>query len=314
MLFTRLDQVVDACDDFPRKRVAVAVAQDETVLSALKTAAERDVADAVLVGDAAEIRRIAGQIQLDLAPHEVVDISDTEAAAAEAVRRVSQGGADVLMKGQIHTDDFLRAILHKEQGLRTGNVMSHVFVLELLGEQRLVLVTDGAFNIAPDLVTKARIVLNAVYLAEMLGIEQPKTAALAAVEVVDPAMPATLDAAALAQMSRRRQFTRGVVDGPLALDNALSMLAAKHKKIEGPVAGQADILLTPDIEAGNMLAKAHVYLAGGYLAGVVVGGAAPIVLTSRADNAESKLYSIAMAVHMVNMQRHAQVKLGRVYC
>jgi len=313
MAFTRLQQIVDRCEDFPKKKVAVAVAQSRSVLEAMKSADEQDVATAVLIGDEAEIAAKAEEVGLDLSRHEVQHAPDPEAAASLAVRQVSQGGADVLMKGHIHTDDFLRALLDKEHGLRAGTILSHVFVLELVDQERLVLVTDGAFNVAPDLVRKAQIALNAVYLAELLGMSEPKTAVLAAVEVVNPDMPATLDAAALAQMSDRRQFTRGIIDGPFALDNAMSELAAKHKKLSGPVAGRADIMLAPDIEAGNMLAKAHVYLAGGSVAGVVVGAAAPVVLTSRADTALSKLYSIALAVHMANMKRDQKIKLGRLH-
>jgi phosphate butyryltransferase len=217
------------------------------------------------------------------------------------------------MKGHLHTDDFLRGLLDKETGLRSGHIMSHVYILETKPLGRLTLVTDGAMNVAPDLPTKADIVMNAVYLARLLGVQMPKVCCLAAVELINPEMPATLEAAALAKMSDRGQFPECQVDGPFALDNAVSLLAAQTKKINSPCAGQADILLVPDIEAGNILAKSFSFLCGGRVAGVLVGAAAPVVLTSRADSAEAKLYSIATAVYMSDMKRDGRTKIGKVH-
>lgn len=266
-----LDEVVEAVRRRPMKTVAVAVAEHESILSAVRQAAEAGIAEAVLVGDRDEVAAAAEQAGLDLADVAVIHEANDLRAAAIATELVSSGRADILMKGQIHTDDFLRAILDKETGLRSGALMSHVFILETLSLQRLTLVTDGAMNIAPDLVTKAAIILNAVYLAQLLGIEEPRVGVLAATELVNPDMPATVDAAVLSKMSERRQFPACCIDGPFALDIAVSALAAQTKRISGPVAGACDILLVPNIEAGNMLAKSFVYLCGGRVAGVLVG-------------------------------------------
>jgi phosphate butyryltransferase len=235
-------------------------------------------------------------------------------AIGEAVRLVSGGKAEILMKGYVHTDDFLRGVLNKEYGLRTGSIMSHVFVAEIREWDKLVFVTDSAMNIAPDLEQKAAILLNAVYLANLFGIAKPKVAVLAAVELVNPNMPATLDAAALGTMADRGQYVPAcVVDGPFGLDNAVSEAAAKHKKIGGPVAGKGDILVVPDIEAGNILAKSLVYFGGHRMIGLLIGAKAPVVLTSRADSQEAKLLSIAAAVLMVNQQRALEFKIGKVH-
>jgi len=212
------------------------------------------------------------------------------------VEIVSSGKADILMKGMISTANFLRGVLNKEKGLRTGSLLSHVYIHEVEGLDRILFVCDPAFNIAPDLNAKVKIVENTVELAKSFGVDTPKVAALAAVEVVNPDMPCTLDAAALVQMNRRNQIKGCIIDGPLALDNALSVEAAKHKGIVSEVAGHAEVLLVPDIEAGNIFAKGIVYLTNNKTAGLVLGAKAPIVLTSRADSAETKLLSIASAV------------------
>ena len=300
----------------PKKTVAVACGDMTSVLAACKRAEDEGVADAILVGDAARMRQIAADAGIDTAPFELVDVPDPDEAAQVAVRLVSSGRAHCVMKGHIHTDDFLRAVLQREGGLRTKRLLSHVFLLEVPGpsalgpDDRLLLVTDGAMNIAPDFQAKAQIARNAIDVARMLGVAEPKVAALAAVELVNPKMPATQDAAILSHMSARGQFEHGVVEGPFALDNAVSERAAREKGIDNPVAGKADILLVPDIEAGNILVKTFVYLAGGRLAGVLVGASAPVVLTSRADTAESKFLSIATAVLLAGMQE-TSVKVGR---
>lgn len=308
-----LDEIVEAVRSRPIRKLAVAVAEHESILSAVRQAAEWGIAEAILVGDRDEIAAAAEKAGLDLAEVSVVHEPEDLAAAAAATELVSSGGADILMKGQIHTDDFLRAVLDRERGLRSGHVMSHVFILETGHLGRLTLVTDGAMNIAPDLVQKADIILNAVYLAQLLGVETPKVGVLAATELVNPNMQATVDAAVLSKMSRRRQFPCCQIDGPFALDNAVSELAAQIKRIDGPVAGNCDILLVPTIEAGNILAKSFVYLAQGRVAGVLVGASAPVVLTSRADSAESKLHSIAAAMLMADLQRTSRLKIGKVH-
>lgn len=308
------DELLEAVKPRPRRKVAVAVAQDRTVIAAAIEARQRDIAEAVLVGDDKQIRQIADEAGIRLDDTPVVDEADPIRAVAAAVRMVSAGQADILMKGYVHTDDFLRGVLNKEIGLRTGSIMSHVFIAELARRDRLVFITDAAMNIAPTLEQKAAILLNAVYLAHMFGVPDPKVALLAAVELVNPGMPATLDAAALATMAHRSQYVpAATVDGPFALDNAVSERAARHKKITGPVAGQADILVVPAVEAGNILAKSLVYFADARLVGLLVGAKAPVVLTSRADTMESKLLSIAGAVLMVNQARALHFKVGKVH-
>jgi len=289
------------------------VAQDQSVLEAIKQAEERNIADGILVGDKEAILEAAKAVGLDAGIVDIVHEPSDVKAARTAAQLVREHQADILMKGLIHTDDFLRGLLDPEVGLRTGSIMSHVFLLDTKHLGRLTLVTDGAMNIAPDLLQKGAIIMNAVYLANLLGIECPKVGVVCAVELVNPSMPATMEAAALAVMSRRGQFPRCIVDGPFALDNALSVAAAQHKRIESEIAGQCDILLMPDIEAGNMLAKSFTYLANGRVAGVLVGAAAPVVLTSRADPADSKLYSIATAVLMAHMRRDSRLKIGKVH-
>jgi phosphate butyryltransferase len=308
-----LDDIVEAVRNRPIKKIAVAVAEHESILGAVRQAAEWGIAEAVLVGDRDEIAVAAEKAELDLADVSVVHSDSDLEAASTATELVSSGRADILMKGQIHTDDFLRAVLDKERGLRAGHVMSHVFILETTHQGRLTLVTDGAMNIAPDLVQKADIILNAVYLAQLLGVESPKVGVLAATELVNPQMQATVDAAVLSKMSERRQFPCCKIDGPFALDNAVSELAADIKRIPGEVAGNADVLLVPNIEAGNMLAKSYVYLAQGRVAGVLVGASAPVVLTSRADSSEAKLYSIATAMLMADLRRASRLKIGKVH-
>jgi phosphate butyryltransferase len=312
-LIRSLDGVLEAVEGKPMCRVSVAVADDASVLEALKDARERGLADAILVGHEMRIREVAERVGFELNGTGIVHEPSPTRACVTAASLVRENQADIMMKGHVHTDDFLRGVLNKEQGLRTGSIMSHVFLLDTKHLGRITMVTDGAMNITPDLLTKGAIIMNAVYMAHHLGIECPLVGVLGAVELVNPNMPATLDAAALAQMSERGQFPRCLVDGPLALDNALSVVAAKHKGIESEVAGQCDVLLVPNIEAGNMLAKAFTYLARSLTAGVLVGAAAPVVLTSRADSAESKMYSLATAVLMANMRRDSRMKVGKVH-
>jgi phosphate butyryltransferase len=304
--------VLEAIKPWPKRRVAVAVGQDDAVLDAVARAEKENVADAVLVGDEALIREVAKKTGISLEGIEILHEPDAEAAAKKAVHLVSSGNCHIVMKGKIHTDDFLRAVLDKEVGLRGKRLLSHTFILEVERPQRhLVFVTDGAMNIAPDFEQKAQIATNAISLARLFGIEQPKVAALAGVELVNPKMPATQDAAVLALMSYRGQFEAGVVEGPLALDLAVSEEAARVKGVKNPVAGKADILLVPNLESGNILVKAFSHLAGGLTAGLVLGAKAPVVLTSRADSAESKFLSIACAVYAANMES-VRVKVGKV--
>lgn len=306
------DDVLDAIKPYPKKRVAVAVGQDDAVLEAVSRAEEENVADCILVGDSDKIRAAADAVKADLSKADIVDEKDVHKAARAAVAMVSSGECHIAMKGKLHTDDFLRAILDRDVGLRSGRLLSHVFLLEVaLPVKRLIFVTDGAMNILPNFEEKAQIVTNAVGLARLFGIDQPKVAALAGVELVNPKMPATQDAAVLTLMSHRKQFEAGVVEGPLALDLAVSEAAARTKGVDNPVAGKADILLMPSLEAGNIMVKCFSHLAGGRTAGLILGAKAPIVLTSRSDSSESKFHSIACAVYAANFES-VRVKMGKV--
>lgn len=289
------NEIIEKVKQNDMKKVAVAVAQDEAVLRAVKDANDNGIADAVLVGNHDEIVSIALKIGMDIKKFEIVDEPDVKKAALKAVELVSSGKADMVMKGLVDTATFLRSVLNKEVGLRTGKLMSHVAIFETEAFDRLLFLTDVAFNMYPELKDKVQIINNAVKVAHAVGIEQPKVAPVCAVEVVNPNMPATLDAAMLAKMSDRGQIKGCVVDGPLALDIALSEEAAHHKKVSGPVAGKADILLMPNIETGNVMYKTLTYTTHSKNGCLLVGTAAPVVLTSRADSHETKMYSIALA-------------------
>lgn len=277
-------------------RVAVAAAADEPVLEAVKDAVDMGLASADLVGDEGIIRSLAEKIGLDLETVTIHHEPDAKAAARKAVKLVHDGKASVLMKGMIGTADFLRAVLDKETGLRTGWTLSSVAVIESPKLDRLILMTDGGMVMYPTLEEKVQILQNVVPVCRGLDISQPKAAAVCAVEVVNPAMQATLDAAALTVMSQRGQIKGILVDGPLGMDNALSEEAARHKGIGGAVAGKADVILVPNIEAGNIMYKTVVYMAQAETAALIMGAAAPIIMTSRADSPKTKLNSIAVAL------------------
>lgn len=279
----------------PTKTVAVAVAQDEPVLEAVRDAKKNGIANAILVGDKEKIIAIAEKIDLNIADFEIVDEKDIKKAALKAVEIVSTGKADMVMKGLVDTATFLRSVLNKEVGLRTGKLMSHVAVFETEAFDRLIFLTDVAFNMYPTLKEKVDIIKNAAAVAHALGIEEPKVAPLCAIETVNENMPATVDAALLSKMSDRGQIKGCIVDGPYALDNALSEEAAKHKKVTGAVAGKADILLMPNIETGNVMYKTLTFTTKSKNGGILVGTAAPVILTSRSDSHETKMYSIALA-------------------
>jgi phosphate butyryltransferase len=311
---TNFDELFSLVDQYPVRKVAVAAAEDSSVIEAVSEARKKNIADTVLVGNEAAINKIASSSNVSLNGTQIIDEPDPIRAISSAVKIVSSGQADILMKGYIHTDDFLRGLLNKEHGLRTVSIMSHVFVAEIRAQNKLIFITDAAMNIAPDLEQKAAILLNVVHLAKLFGVVNPKVAVLAAVELVNPAMPATVDAACLAKMAERNQYVPAcTVDGPLAMDNAISSIAARHKGITGPVAGLADILLVPNIECGNILVKSLVYLGVHRTIGLLIGAEAPVVLTSRADTMESKLLSIAGAALMVNLSRELRLKVGKVH-
>ena len=276
-------------------RVAVAAAQDDAVLQACRNASEQGVATFTLFGDREKIEAVAQKSEVCLEGMQIVNEPDDLRSALRAVEYVSSGKADIVMKGLINTSDLLRAVLDKTVGLRTGRVLSHLALFELKGFDRLIGVTDAGMNIVPTLTQKVDIIQNAAGVFRRLGVNPVKVAVLAAVETVNADMPGTIDAAALAKMADRGQIKDVIVDGPLALDNAVSADAAKHKKIMSPVAGNADILLVPNLEVGNVLGKSLVYMGGGKIAGLIVGARRPVVVTSRADTPESKVFSIALA-------------------
>lgn len=289
------DEVISKVKSQSMKKVAVAVAQDEPVLEAIRDAKKNGIADAILVGDKEEIIKIAETIGMNIDEYEIIDEKDVNKASIETVKLVSSGRADMMMKGLVDTATFLRAVLNKEVGLRTGKQMSHIAIFEVPGYDRLLFVTDAAFNMYPELKEKIDIIKNAVQVAHALENNMPKVAPICAVEVVNPSMPATLDAANLSKMSERGQIKGCIIDGPLALDNALSKEAAAHKKISGPVAGEADILLMANIEAGNAVYKCLTYTTESKNGGLLMGAAAPVIVTSRADSPETKMNSIALA-------------------
>lgn len=294
-MITNFDQVMQQVKINGMKTVAVAVAQDEPVLEAIRDAKLNGIANAILVGDKAKIEESAKLVGLELNDFEIIHEPDNAKASLKAVELVSSKKADMVMKGLVDTATFLRAVLDKEKGLRTGRVLSHVAVFDVPALDRIILVTDAAMNIAPDLMTKKQILENAVIVAKGIGMETPKAAVVCAVEVVNPDMQPTLDAAALSKMCDRGQIKGCIVDGPLAIDNALSEEAARHKGINSPVAGHADIMLVPNIETGNVMYKTLTYTSNAKNGGILAGAAAPVILTSRADSHESKMYSIALA-------------------
>lgn len=283
--------------------VAVAHPCDAASLGAVVEMAAAGLVVPILVGPQAKLRAVAAASSLDIGAFRIVDVPHSHAAAAQAVALVRAGEAELLMKGSLHTDELMREIVAPDTGLRTERRLSHVYIMDVPTYPRPLLITDAAINIAPTLEEKRDIVQNAIDLAHVMGVEAPKVAILGAVETVNPAMRSTLDAAALCKMADRGQITGGIVDGPLAFDNAVSPEAARQKGIVSQVAGQADILVVPDLEAGNMLAKQLTFLAGADAAGVVVGAKVPIILTSRADSERTRVASCAVAVLMTQARR-----------
>ncbi|WP_195948336.1 phosphate butyryltransferase [Paraclostridium bifermentans] len=280
------------------KIISVACSQDKEVLIAVDMAKKEGIANAILVGDIEKTKEIAKELNIDLDGYELIDEKDLAQASLKAVSLVSEGKADMVMKGLVDTSIILKAVLNKEVGLRTGNILSHVAVFDVKGYDRLFFITDAAMNLSPDLQGKKQIIENACVVAHALDIEEPKVAAICAKEKVNPKMQDTVDAKDLEEMCANGYIKGCIVGGPFALDNAVSEEAAKHKGMSHPIAGKADILLAPDIEAGNILYKSLVFFSETKNAGVIVGAKAPIILTSRADSEETKLNSIALGVLM----------------
>ncbi len=302
MSFRTLDFLLERSMTGKTMVLAVAAPHGEDILGAVAEAKEKGVVSPILIGERKKMEKIAEEHSIDLSTFNIIEEPNDGKAAELAVRTVSSGRADLLMKGNVKTATLLKAVLDKEWGLRSGSLLSHVFLFQVPKIDRVVCMTDGGMSMYPDLKAKQGIVENAVSCYHKLGVECPKVAALAAVEVVNTDMPCTIDAAVLAQMNRRGQIKGCLVDGPLALDNAVSEESAKHKGIVSDVAGHADILLVPDIEAGNLIGKVMLYMSGGRGAGVIVGARKPIVLTSRFDTAETKLLSIAFGAVLAKGQ------------
>lgn len=291
----KYNRLIAAAKNVPPLATAVAHPCDETSLRGALEAAEAGLISPILVGPKNKIEGVAQTSSLDLAEAEIVDAPHSHAAAEKAVELVRTGKAELLMKGSLHTDELLAEVVKRETGIRTGRRISHVFVMDVPGHSHTLFITDAAVNIAPDLDAKRDIIQNAIDLFAGLGLGVPKVAILSAVETVTTSIPSTIEAAALCKMSDRGQITGGELDGPLAFDNAISPEAARIKGIKSPVAGQAQILVVPDLEAGNMLAKNLSFLSRADAAGIVLGARVPIILTSRADNVMTRMASCAVA-------------------
>jgi phosphotransacetylase/acyl dehydratase len=289
------DRLLELARPLPPIPTSVVAPETAVALAGAILAAEQTLIVPILIGCQAKIEAAAAQINADLSGYEIINVPDHDAAAARAVALVHEGRARAVMKGDLHTDQLLRAILKREGGLRTSRRLSHVFVMDVPGLEHLLLVTDAAINIAPNLQTKVDIAQNAIYLALALGITEPKVGVLSAVETVTPSIPSTLDAAILSKMAERGQIKGGLVDGPLAMDNAVDLNAARTKGLTSLVAGRANILLAPNLEAGNMIAKELTFLAHAQAGGLVMGAQVPVILTSRADDDKSRLASCAVA-------------------
>ncbi len=295
MVLKTLNSFIEIAKQKPKKKIAVAAAEDQPVLEAVRDARAEGIAEPVLVGNRKRITEIAGQIQFDLSGIDLIDEINPAMASKIAVSLIRDGKAQILMKGLVNSADYLKAILDKENGLRKGDLLSHIGFFETPNYHKVLALTDAAQNIAPDLNEKKSIISNAVDIFHRLGVNNPKVALIAAVESVNPKMEATLHAAALTMMNRRKQIKGCIIDGPLAFDNAVSAEAAEHKGIDSEVAGDADLIVAPNIEVANALYKSFTYLAGATVASITLGAAAPVVLTSRADSERSKLMSIALA-------------------
>jgi phosphotransacetylase len=299
----KYERLLERCKPLAAIPTAVAHPCEETALAGAVDAARLGLITPILVGPAEKIKTIAAASQIDLSGLEIVDVPHSNASAAKAVELVREGRAEVLMKGSLHTDELMSAIVSRERGLRTARRISHAFVMDVPTYHKVLIVTDAAINIAPALEDKVDICQNAIDLAISLGCEKPKVAILCAVETVNSKMQATLDAAALCKMSERGQIKGGILDGPLAFDNAISKQAAQTKGINSEVAGDPDILLAPDLEAGNILAKQLSFLANADSAGMVLGARVPVILTSRADSVRSRIASCAVAKLVAHARR-----------
>lgn len=307
----KYDRLVAAAQSLPKLKVAVAHPCDGASLGAVFEAAGLGLIEPILVGPQAKIKAAAEALGKDVSTMRIVDAPHSHAAAEAAVDLVKAGEAEALMKGSLHTDELMGAVVRREGGLRTARRISHCFVMDVPTHETALIITDAAVNIAPTLEDKVHIVQNAIDLARALRVDPVLVAILSAMETVNPKVPSTIEAAALCKMADRGQITGGVLDGPLALDNAIDLGAAKIKKIQSPVAGKANVLVVPDLEAGNMLAKSLTFLADADAAGIVLGARVPVILTSRADSTITRLASCAVASLVAEAQR-AQLSIGEV--
>ena len=301
----KYERLLARCHGVEPVPTAVAHPCEAAALTGAVEAATLGLIKPLLVGPADRINETARAANIDLGDLQIIDVPHSNASAAKAVELVREGKAEILMKGSLHTDELMAAVVSREGGLRTGRRISHVFVMDVPTYHKVLIVTDAAINIAPTLEDKVDICQNAIDLAISLGLQRPKVAILAAVETVTSKMPATIDAAALCKMAERGQIKNAILDGPLAFDNAISKEAAQTKGIKSEVAGDPDILLTPDLEAGNILAKQLSFLANADSAGMVLGARVPIILTSRADSVRSRIASCAVAKIVAHARQHA---------
>lgn len=301
------EDLLRRCRGLAAVTTAVAYPCEQTALAGAVEAAEAGLISPILVGPREKIRQVAKEAGLRIDPYPIEDVPESHAAAARAVELVRAARAEVLMKGSLHTDDLMGAVVASATGLRTGRRISHAFIMAVPTYHKPLIITDAAINIAPDLEAKRDICQNAIDLARSLGVATPKVAILSAVETVTVKIPSTLDAAALCKMADRGQITGAVLDGPLAMDNAISPEAARTKGIASAVAGDADILVAPDLEAGNILAKQLTFLANADAAGLVLGARVPVILTSRADGVRARTASCAVAVLVAHARRGAPV-------
>ena len=304
----KYQRLVEAAKKLRPVTTAVAHPCDASSLCGAVDAAKLGLIVPILVGPKARIEAVARAGQLDLSAYEVVDAPHSHAAAAKAVELVRAGRAEALMKGSLHTDELMAAVVHKDTGLRTARRISHCFVMDVPAYADALIISDAAVNIAPTLQAKVDIVQNAIDLAHALHFEPVRVAILSAMETVNPDVPSTIEAAALCKMAERGQIRGALLDGPLALDNAINLEAAQIKQIDSPVAGRANVLIVPDLEAGNMLAKSLSFLAGADCAGIVLGARVPIILTSRADTVMARLASCAVAVFVAQARRDSAAK------
>ena len=304
----KYQRLLDFCRSVPPTPTAVAHPCDQSSLEGAVNAAHLGLISPILVGPRQRIEAVAKEFGIDISALPIVDAPFSHASAEKAVELVREGKAEALMKGSLHTDEVMGAVVKRDTGLRTARRVSHCFVMDVPTHPEALIVTDAAVNIAPTLEDKVDIVQNAIDLARALGVKEVRVAILSAMETVNPKVPSTVEAAALCKMADRGQITGGILDGPLALDNAINLESVKIKKINSPVAGRANVLVVPDLEAGNMLAKSLSFLANADSAGIVLGARVPIILTSRADSVMSRLASCAVAALVARARREASTK------